>query len=158
MKRFAFFVALLLSSTTHSFAESYEETFARFAEVSGLSESFDLIIDEQYLAHSLEQQAVIMIGADFSKNTKARLVGAIREVFQKAKPEYEKYLFEAYKKHYSQGELAELIAFYSTPVGKKMAKLQNTLTKEGAIAGEKIISKYQPQIIERLEKLLESAK
>ncbi len=157
MKKFVFFIALLLSSTTHSFAEGYEETFARFAEVSGLSESFDLIIDEQYLAHSLEQQAVIM-GADFSKNMKAKLVGAIKEVLQKAKPEYEKYLFEAYKKHYSQGELAELIAFYSTPVGKKMAKLQNTLTKEGAIAGEKIISKYQPQIIERLEKLLESAK
>ena len=157
MKKFAFFALLLLSSATCSFAESYEETFARLAEVSGLSESFDLLIDEQYLAHSLEQQAVIM-GADFSKNMKAKLVGIIREILQKAKVEYDKSLFEAYKKHYSQGELAELIAFYSTPVGKKMAKLQNTLTKEGAIAGEKIISKYQPQIIERLEKLLESAK
>lgn len=157
MKKFAFFLTLFSTLITHSFAESYEETYARFAEVSRLSESFDLLIDEQYLAHSLEQQAVIM-GADFSKNMKAKLVGIIREILQKAKAEYDKYLFEAYKKHYSQGELAELIAFYSTPVGKKMAKLQNTLTKEGAIAGEKIISKYQPQIIERLEKLLESAK
>lgn len=157
MKKFALFLALFLSLITHSFAESYEETYARFAEVSRLSESFDLVIDEQYLAHSLEQQAVIM-GADFSKNTKAKLVGAIKEVLQKARLEYDKYLFEAYKKHYSQGELAELIAFYSTPVGKKMAKLQGTLAKEGTIAGEKIISKYQPQLIERLEKLLESAK
>lgn len=157
MKKFALFLALFSSLITHSFAESYEETYARFAEVARLSESFDLVVDEQYLAHSLEQQAVIM-GADFSKNTKAKLVGAIKEVLQKARLEYDKYLFEAYKKHYSQGELAELIAFYSTPVGKKMTKLQGTLAKEGAIAGEKIISKYQPQLIERLEKLLESAK
>ena len=157
MKKFAFFITLFLLSIAHSFAESYEETFARFAEVAGLNKSFDLIIDEQYLAHSLEQQAIVM-GADFSKNTKAKLVGVIREILQKAKLEYDKYLFNAYKKHYSQGELAELIAFYSTPIGKKMAKSQNTLTKEGAIAGEKIISKYQPLLFERLEKLLESAK
>lgn len=157
MKKFALFLTLFLSLITHSFAESYEETYARFAEVARLSESFDLVIDEQYLAHSLEQQAIIM-GADFSKNTKAKLVGAIRDVLQKARLEHDKYLFEAYKKHYSQGELAELITFYSTPIGKKMAKLQGTLAKDGAIAGEKIISKYQPQLIERLEKLLESAK
>lgn len=148
-------ILLLFALVSCAFSESFDETYARFAEVARLNESFDLVINEQYLAHSLEQQTVI---TDFSKNMKARLVGAIREVLQKAKPEYDKYLFEAYKKHYSQDELDELIAFYSTPIGKKMAKLQGTLAKEGVIAGEKIISKYQAQLVEKLEKLLESAK
>lgn len=156
MKKFAFFLALFLSLITHSFAESYEETYARFAEVARLSEAFESIINEQYLMQSLEQQATIM-GAGFSKNTKANLVGAIKEVFQNAKPEYDKYIFELYKKHYTQDDLIELIAFYSTPVGKKTIKLQDELTVEGTLESEKIIAKYRPIMIEKIREILESS-
>ncbi len=156
MKKFAFFLALFLSLITHSFAESYEETYARFAEVARLSEAFDSIINEQYLMQSLEQQATIM-GAGFSKSIKAKLVGAIKEVFQNAKPEYDKYIFELYKKHYTQDDLIELIAFYSTPVGKKTIKLQDELTLQGTLESEKIIAKYRPIMIEKIREILESS-
>lgn len=156
MKKFALFLALFLSLITHSFAESYEETYARFAEVAGLDTVFDSIINEQYLMQSLEQQAIVR-GVGFSKSKKAKLVGAIKEVFQNAKPEYDKYVFELYKKHYTQDDLIELIAFYTTPVGKKTIKLQDELTLEGTLESEKIIAKYRPIMIEKIREILESS-
>lgn len=156
MKKLAFFLALFSSLITHSFAESYEETYARFAEVAGLDKVFDSIINEQYLMQSLEQQVIVM-GIGFSKNMKAKLVGAIKEVFQNAKPEYDKYIFEIYKKHYTQDDLIELIAFYNTPVGKKTLKFQDELTLEGILESEKIIAKYRPLMIEKIREILESS-
>lgn len=153
MKKIAFFVMLILSLISHSFADSYGETFARFVEVAQLDKIFNSIIDEQFLAQSLEQQMAVM-GVEFSKDMKIGLIKTIREVLQEAKPEYDKYIYEIYKKHYSQSELQELIAFYTTPIGKKVVKLQGELAKEGAIAGEKIMSKYQPLLFKKLQKVL----
>ena len=154
MKKITLFFALFLSLLVLK-AESYEETFAQFAEVTRIDDIFGAMTNEQFLAQNLESQ-ITQFGIEIDKKTKADLVGAIKEVLQIAKPEFDKYMFEVYKKHYTQDELNELIAFYSTPIGKKSAKLQGKLTQEGAIAGEQIMQKYQPLLAEKLQKILES--
>ena len=155
MKKSAFFFALFFAFLSLK-AESYDEIFARFAEVARIDEIFDSLLNEQYLAQNLEQQIALMGGVEFSQKMKDGLLKAVREVLQDAKPEYDKYIYEVYKKHYTQGDLRELIAFYSTDVGKKTAKLQGILAKEGALVAEQIFAKYQPLLMEKLQKLLES--
>ena len=154
MKKITLFLAIFLAVLSLK-AESYEETFAQFAEVARINDIFNSMIDEQFLAQNLESQ-IVQFGIEMDKKTKADLAGAIKEVLQIAKPEFEKYMFEAYKKHYTQDELRELIAFYSTPIGKKSASLQGKLSQESAIAGQQITLKYQPLLAEKLHRILES--
>ena len=152
MKKITFFLALFFAVLSLK-AESYEETFARFAEVSRIDDIFGSMTNERYLAQNLESQ-ISQFGIDIDKKMQADMINAIKEVLQEAKPEFDKYIFEVYKKHYTQDELNELITFYSTPIGKKSAELQGKLTQEGAIAGEQIMQKYQPLLAEKLQKIL----
>ena len=154
MKKITLFFALFLAVLVLK-AESYEETFAQFAEVARIDDIYGSMLDEQFLAQNLESQ-ITQFGIEMDKKTKADLVGVIKAVLQIAKPEFDEYMFEFYKKHYTQDELRELIAFYSTPIGKKSANLQGKLSQEGAIAGEQIMQKYQPLLAEKLQKILES--
>ena len=55
-------------------AESYDEIFARFAEVARIDEIFDSLLNEQYLAQNLEQQIALMGGVEFSQKMKDGLL------------------------------------------------------------------------------------
>jgi hypothetical protein len=56
-------------------------------------------------------------------------------------PEYARIYVDAF----SESEMRELIAFYRTPIGQKVAETNPRLIAEGAAAGEKLI---QPHIAE----------
>ena len=86
---------------------------------------------------------------------------------EKAKPKIEKFLRDTvgfkvieddmvklYKKHFSEEEMQDLLKFYKTPTGKKMAKLQPVLFKEGAAIGQSRMMKRQDD----LQKIMEEFK
>ena len=86
---------------------------------------------------------------------------------EKAKPKLDKFLRDTvgfkvieddmvklYKKHFTEEEIQDLLKFYKTPTGKKMAKLQPILFKEGAAIGQSRMMKRQDD----LQKILEEFK
>ena len=62
----------------------------------------------------------------------------------------EKDLIEIYQKNFSETEQKELIAFYQTPVGKKLILLQPKLYQEAAEIGNRKMLERQ----EELQKIL----
>ena len=52
-------------------------------------------------------------------------------------------------KHFSDGEMRELLAFYRTPLGAKALKLSGILTREGAEAGERLVKSREKAFSER---------
>ena len=59
-------------------------------------------------------------------------------------------LYELYHKHFSTLELQEIVAFYKTDTGKKMANLLPELTQEGMQAGQLHGQSLGPTIERRL--------
>jgi hypothetical protein len=82
----------------------------------------------------------------------------------KAKPKMEKFLRETvgyaaiqdelvalYAKSFSEAEVQDLLRFYKTPTGRKLASLQPMLFEEGAKIGQACMMKHQ----EELQKILQ---
>lgn len=59
---------------------------------------------------------------------------------------------DIYAKYFSPDEVRELLAFYSTPAGKKLLEVMGDLVKEGAEAGGRILS---PEIEQAMSRAME---
>lgn len=58
--------------------------------------------------------------------------------------------YEVYHKYFSTAELKEMLAFYKTPTGKKMASLLPRVTQESMMAGQRRGQTLGPIIQQRL--------
>jgi len=63
--------------------------------------------------------------------------------------------YKIYHKHFSLSELNELVAFYKTPTGRKMARLTPQISQEGMIAGQQHGATLGPVIERRMRARLE---
>ncbi len=56
-----------------------------------------------------------------------------------------------YKKHFTEQEMQQMLAFYKTPVGAKTIQLMPQLFSEGGQIGMQLAQKYQPQLQQMLK-------
>lgn len=147
--------------TTLVFAESYKDTYDRFAQYAGIDRQISIMLDEELLLEAFETQ-LQSYNIDISQDRKKGVVKIIKETLQKAKPDFEEYFFQLHKKHFSQDDLMELISFYQTDIGKKVMEFNISTVKAAAIDGEEtaenILGKYYPEMVEKIEELLQSTK
>ena len=64
--------------------------------------------------------------------------------------------YEIYPKYFTINEIKEMVNFYKTPTGKKVASVMPQLTQESMIAGQRQGQSLIPQLQERLKKRLEA--
>jgi hypothetical protein len=55
-------------------------------------------------------------------------------------------LVELYAKEFSEDELRELIKFYESPIGQKLADKQSLLTARGAMIGQRQVQQHLPEL------------
>ncbi len=115
--------------------------------------------------HELFQVMEVEKSVNGSLDATASMLAAQTEDPGKAKPRMQKFVlatvgFKAieedmakiYQKYFAETEVQDLIKFYKTPAGKKFARIQPLLFKEGAqIAQTKLMAKQ-----EELQKIIES--
>ena len=65
-------------------------------------------------------------------------------------------LIRIYHKYYTHNEIKEIIAFYKTPLGDKLAKNTIRITEESTLIGTSWAEKIQPVIIDRMLTVLQS--
>ncbi|MGY5450640.1 DUF2059 domain-containing protein [Agarivorans sp. MS3-6] len=65
---------------------------------------------------------------------------------------------EVYLKHFTDEELAELVAFYKTPVGKKSQALNATLIRETALASALVAKGHHKKLEEMLQQAADQNK
>lgn len=99
------------------------------------------IVSESAFTPMIDQFAS-MVSAD----KKEALIADVKATF----PELYTKMAEIYMEEFSHSEIKELLAFYATPIGKKLADKTGELSQKGMIAGQSwgmklqgIIQKYQ---------------
>lgn len=66
-------------------------------------------------------------------------------------------LAEVYLKIFTRDELIELAAFYASPIGRKIAENQATLSSESARVGQQRVQQHLPELQAILMKALQNA-
>lgn len=60
-------------------------------------------------------------------------------------------LVQTYAEEFTEGELRELIAFYKTPVGRKVAARTPALTRKGALIGAQIAEEHMAELQQMIQ-------
>lgn len=107
------------------------------SDTQNLVETISKDAFEPYIA-----QFVAMVPAEKQEGFKEELMGTMPELYAA--------MATIYMEEFTHQEIKELIAFYETPVGKKMAEKSGELAQKGMTAGQawgmkvqEIIGKYQ---------------
>lgn len=130
----------LFEQTGQSGVAAAEQMMALFTQqFSTILKSQNPDIDEQALV--IAEQAVIDVTMAEMVNGKA----------------LNKIMYPIYSKHFSTTELKQIIAFNSTPTGRKQIQLSPILMQEGMLAGKKLGESLAPKISSEIAARLKEA-
>ncbi|WP_442588805.1 DUF2059 domain-containing protein [Pedobacter sp. AW31-3R] len=130
MKRIILLFALLLFSSQLSFAQtdsgSYKLTLEEMLQVSGAEESFKASIDQMIAMYKQQKPEVPaelweLFGNEFKKDVSKDLMAMLLPIYQK---------------HLTENELKDIIIFYRSPAGKKLAQKNPLIVQESMQAGQ----------------------
>lgn len=111
-------------------------------------ELFKLLDIEKMTETSLQQGVDLLTQQSGQPERRAKIESFLRQVVGYKAIEGD--MIRLYQKHFSEAEVQEMVKFYKTPVGKKLARMQPVLFKEGAQIGQNRMMSRQ----EELQKLL----
>ena len=145
MKKVISILVLIVAFSSVSFAQSdakYEKTLKKMFKVSGSEQTYQVAITQML---ELFRKQYPDIDA---------------EIWDEAEKEFEKaslndlteFLTPVYQKYFTQEELKELIKFYKSPIGKKMAKNSPFIMKESMEVGQKWGAKMGEEFVEKMKK------
>ncbi len=97
---------------------TFKKETIEFIKITGAGSAFD--------------DAIAQIGGMVSEANKAAF---IKEAQGTLEPLYEK-LADLYMKEFTQSEISELVKFYNTALGKKLASKQTSLAQQGMQLGQ----------------------
>ncbi len=100
--------------------DRFEKDLLKFLQLSGSTSTYDLMYDQL-----TPQLKMMKPGVPDSL-----WVSLKTEVFDKEVLELTKQLVPLYKKHFTHQDVKELISFYESPIGKKLATKTPILTRE----------------------------
>lgn len=108
-------------------------------ELSGV-----IVVMEDTVNTMIEQLGVVNpdIPAEFLKRLKARFKA--EELVTRIIPVYDK--------HFTREEIKQIIAFYQSPAGRKLAASQRSIQRESGAIGEKYGEELGMQIVREMEK------
>lgn len=137
------FVLIAVSAQAQTQSKTYPATLKKFLEINGSMETFQTAIGAMMgqfknMYSSVPTDVWTEFEKEFSATSMDDLVGMIAPV---------------YEKHLSEADLNEIIKFYNTPVGKKLAAKTPVITQESMAVGQawgmKIAEKVQAKMKEK---------
>ncbi|SMC53480.1 DUF2059 domain-containing protein [Pedobacter nyackensis] len=144
MKKIIFLLSFILLTGSFSFAQdntSYKSTLSKMMEVSGSQNTYKAAIG----------QSIIMF-----KQQKSEIPAAFWDELEQSltKSSFDhllEMLLPVYQKHMSEQDLKELIAFYQSPVGKKLAEKTPFIVADSMQAGQVWGKKLGEDIIKKIQ-------
>ena len=142
MKRaFCFVAVFVINTLCFAQTDTYSTTLKKYLMVSGSMESFKMVIPTMIssfkgMKTSVPDQFWKDMEAELSKTTMDDLL---------------EQLIPVYKKHLTETDLNEVIKFYSSPIGKKLAEKTPGITNDSMQAGQVWGQKIAGKLLERLK-------
>jgi uncharacterized protein len=129
MKRLILLVSLISVCVTQSNAQSensYKATLKKMLEVAGSQESFKAVIGQMFTMFKQQESAVpdsvwTAMESEFLNTSMDELVDMLTPVYQS---------------HITESDLAKIIEFYQTPVGRKFAQKTPLIMQESMQVGQ----------------------
>jgi hypothetical protein len=87
---------------------------------------------------------------DLPETAQLAAIDEARAVLREFTNEFLKDLYPAYNVLFTQSEIRELLAFYDTPLGKKVLSAVPVLEAEGRVAAQKQVKALYPKITARV--------
>jgi hypothetical protein len=145
MKKILVFILLVLtvSANAQTQSKTYPATLKKYMEATGTIETFNTAIDGMMgQFKSMYPSVPDDVWTEFAKEFSST---SIDDLVVLMAPIYEKHLTEA--------DLNEMVKFYNTPIGKKLAAKTPLITQESMTAGQawgmKIAEKVQAKMKEK---------
>jgi uncharacterized protein len=110
--------------------------------LQAMSQGMQPMLHEQYLKHKDE------LPADYEQTMTARM----NEMFENMpSDEMMQAMVPVYQKHFTKGDIDNMIAFYSTPTGAKLMNEMPAIMKESMQASTPIMMKYMDTVRAKLQ-------
>lgn len=133
-------------------ADEYEDALMRFLNVSQANAALNKMLDDKQALNALYAE----YGNKLSKAQKAQIAQAYNEYMSGAYNDMLAVLPSIYKKYLSLNDLQELIKFYQTPLGRKLAKMQVAMVNEDLTPLMiQILQKHLPVFQEKFQAILQ---
>ena len=124
--------------------DEYRRQLTLMLEKSGALASADVIMDQ--LIPAMKQITIKEVPADFWDGFRVKWNRKTKEML------VEIYV-PVYKKYLTLGDLKKIVAFYDSPVGKKLAAATPSMTAEGMQAGQQLGMQIAQEMIEEMQQL-----
>ncbi|MCU0449461.1 MAG: DUF2059 domain-containing protein [Bernardetiaceae bacterium] len=121
--------------------DSFDQDIIKLQQINGSAEAFRAVIP-QLLANfkSLNSKVPAEVWDELEK-----------EFANTSITDLQKLLVPVYRRHFSQSEIRQIIAFYETPAGKKMAEKAPLLQKDSYDVGSNWGKQLGEKVAERLK-------
>ena len=140
-----------------SFAQAEELTAAKKAVIDELLEITGALKVSEMMGNAIAGEMINAMAAQ-NKQISPKIVDIIKDEMGKLMHEQfieNRFIHETsytvYHKYFSLGELQEMVDFYKTPTGSKVAKLLPQVTQESMAIGQKHGMSLGPLIQQRLQ-------
>lgn len=155
--RAAFAVFLLQACLAHA---SDELTPAKRADIEKLLEVTGSAAMGKQLVLGMVNQASGMLrksNPDLPADFMASLAIELEAVLDEAIPQFHEMVIPLYSKYYTHAEVREIVAFYSTPLGRKTIQVMPALMGESLALGQKWGASLGPELMKRMTARCEKA-
>lgn len=147
------FVGILANFSANTLkADEYEDTLMKFLNVSQTNAALNQLLNDKQALNALYAE----YGDKLSKSQKNRIAQAYNEYMSGAYNDMLAIMPNIYKKYLSLNDLKELTAFYQTPLGNKLAKMQVSMINEDLTPLMiQILQKHLPLFQQKFQAILQ---
>lgn len=149
MKKMLFGTALVLALFAFAAPAAaqdgeYRQQLTKMLDKSGALASADVIMDQ--LIPAIKQITAKEVPADFWDGFRAKWN-------RKTKDKLVEIYVPIYKKYLTLADLKQIVAFYESPVGKKLAAATPSMTSEGMQAGQQLGMEIAREMMQEMQQL-----
>lgn len=144
MKKLLFAILIAIPCISLAQTESHLKVSEQYLDVSGVKTGFNSIIDDVIKSQSGQMPA------QYQEKFKEVMKSFMSKyyTYELLKPKFAK----MYADEFTESELKDLIAFYSSSTGKKMAEKLPSLTQKGMEVGMNTVKEHQDELQEMMKK------
>jgi len=158
MKKLVLLSILTIAFTMGSMAQDKISDIKRLLEVMNSEQMSETMLNS--MVPFLKQQITSQIKENSAKEKNDKMIDALTDAMMEEMKELSHKLnsvelVNLYDKHFTQGEIKDLIEFYESPTGKKILAKSPEITKE---LMNSMMIKYMPELQKNLNKKLEELK